>query len=48
MRMIRWSLVAGGAIAGVAFAAGAWVGWKTTLKVIDSVEQRRKKVQDVR
>lgn len=42
--MIKWTLVVGGLVAGVAFAAGTYVGWKTTLKVIDSVEARRKKV----
>ncbi len=41
--MIKWSLLAGGVVAGVAFAAGCWVGWKTTLKVIDSVNVRKEK-----
>ena len=43
--MIKWVAAAGATIAGFAFAAGAYVGWKTTLKVIDSVEDRRKKVE---
>jgi len=40
--MIRWVLIGSGVAAGVAFAAGAYVGWKTTLKVIDSVNAKKK------
>lgn len=39
--MIKWAIAAGAAIAGFSFAAGAYVGWKTTLKVLDSVERRK-------
>lgn len=40
--MIKW--IAGAAAVGVgfAFAAGAYVGWKTTLKAMDSVAKRAK------
>jgi hypothetical protein len=41
--MIKWIVLAGAVGAGFAFAAGAYVGWKTTLKVIDSYDERRKK-----
>ena len=35
-----------GALAsGAAFTAGCFIGWKTTLKVLDSVERREKKRQ---
>lgn len=40
--MIKWALAAGAVVAGFAFAAGAYTGWKTTMKVLDSVEERRK------
>jgi hypothetical protein len=45
--MIKWVLIGGGMVAGVAFAAGTYVGWKTTLKVIDSVKAKKEK-EDVR
>lgn len=35
--MIKWIITAGAVGAGVAFAAGCYVGWKTTLKVVDSL-----------
>jgi len=41
--MIKWVLVGGAVVAGVAFAAGTFVGWKTTLKVIDSVKAKKEK-----
>jgi len=44
--VIKWVVMAGAVAAGFAFAAGTYVGWKTTLKVVDSVDQRRK-VKDV-
>ena len=41
--MIKW-VVAGITIgAGFVFAAGCYVGWKTTLKAIDSVAERNGK-----
>lgn len=40
--MIQATLVVGSIAVGFAFAAGCYVGWKTTMKVIDSVEARRK------
>lgn len=42
--MIKWILVATPVLAGAVFAAGCWVGWKTTMKAMDSV---KKKVEDV-
>jgi hypothetical protein len=41
--MIKWTVMAATVGVGFAFAAGCWVGWKTTLKVMDSVQERRKK-----
>ena len=38
--MIKWVILAGAVGTGFAFAAGAYVGWKTTLRVIDSVNKR--------
>lgn len=43
--MIKWVIIGSGLVAGVAFAAGTWVGWKTTLKVIDSVNAKKEKVK---
>ena len=40
--MIKWVLMGSGLVAGLAFAAGTYVGWKTTLKVIDSVNAKKK------
>lgn len=39
--MIKLVAAAGAVIAGFAFATGCYVGWKTTLKVLDSVERRK-------
>lgn len=41
--MIKWIALAGAVATGFAFAAGAWVGWKTTLQALDSVTERVKK-----
>jgi len=41
--MIKWVFFAAPVVAGAVFAAGCWVGWKTTMKAIDSV---KKKVED--
>lgn len=41
--MTKW-LIAGAVVAtGFAFTAGCWVGWKTTLSVIDAVTERMKR-----
>jgi hypothetical protein len=39
--MIRWVVVTMAVCSGVAFAAGIYVGWKTTLRVCDSVERKK-------
>lgn len=44
--MIKLLLTVSAVGAGFAFAAGAYVGWKTTLKVIESVDTKR--ARDVR
>jgi len=44
--MIKWIIVAGTMATGAAFTVGCFVGWKTTLKVLDSVERREKKRQE--
>lgn len=44
--MIRWVLYASVAATGIAFAAGCYVGWKTSMKVVDSVGKRVKKARD--
>lgn len=41
--MIKWVLTASAVGVGFAFAAGAYVGWKTTLKVVESVDDRKQK-----
>jgi hypothetical protein len=46
--VIKWTVLAAVAATGFAFAAGAFIGWKTTLKVLDSVQERRKQEGDVR
>lgn len=40
--MIKTVLALGTVVVGVAFAAGCYVGWKTTLKVVDDVTSRKK------
>lgn len=40
--MIKWAFWAGGIVAGFAFAAGCYVGWKTTMKVVDNYDERKK------
>ena len=42
--MIKSTLVAGTVVVALAFAAGAYVGWRTTMKVMDSVIARRKQL----
>jgi len=42
--VIRWVIYGGALASGLAFGAGFYVGWKTTLKVLDSVEARKKPV----
>jgi hypothetical protein len=42
--VIKWVVFGAPLIAGAVFAAGCWVGWKTTMKAMDSV---KKKVEDV-
>lgn len=44
--MIKWVFIAGGVVAGAAFAAGTYVGWKTTLRVIESVNSKKKSKVD--
>jgi hypothetical protein len=46
--MIKWIASAAAVVAGAAFAAGAYVGWKTTLKAMDSVAKRTKDPGDGR
>lgn len=41
--MIKWALPGAAAVVVLAFGAGAYVGWKTTMTVLDVVEARRKK-----
>lgn len=41
--MIKWTVIAASVAVGFAFAAGAYTGWKTTLKVMDSVQARKEK-----
>jgi len=40
--MIKWVTMGVTVGIGLAFAAGAYVGWKTTLKITDSVYARKK------
>ena len=40
--MIKWIAVAGATCVGFAFAAGCYVGWRTTLKVVESTKERCK------
>jgi hypothetical protein len=41
--MIRWAVLAASVVAGVAFSAGLYVGWRTTLRICDNVERRMEK-----
>lgn len=45
--MIKWVVTVSALGAGIAFAAGCYVGWKTTLKVVDSLEKGPKRGRDV-
>ena len=45
--MIKWALFAAALASGFAFGAGCFVGWKTTLKVVDSIDERRKAATNV-
>ena len=40
--MIKTTLAVGTVVVGIAFAAGCYVGWKTTMRVLDNVMARRK------
>ena len=44
--MIRWVVFASAIVSGFAFAAGCYVCWKTTLRAMDSVMERKKKASD--
>jgi len=35
-------------VSGISFAAGCYVGWKTTMLVVDDVNKRLKKVNDAK
>lgn len=38
--MIRTTLAVGTVVVGIAFAAGCYVGWKTTLKAMEAVRKK--------
>lgn len=40
--MIKMTLVVGTVVVGVAFAAGCYVGWKTTMKAMEIAWSRKK------
>lgn len=42
--MIRTIVAVGAVVTGAAFAAGFYVGWKTTMKVMDNVIARRQRL----
>lgn len=38
--MIKWIVLGGAVVAGIAFAAGSYAGWKTTMKVFDVMAEK--------
>jgi hypothetical protein len=38
--MIKWMVFVAPVVVGAVFAAGCWVGWKTTMRVMDSVKKK--------
>ena len=46
--MIKLLITVSAVGVGFAFAAGAYVGWKTTLKVIESVDKDARRARDVK
>lgn len=40
--MIKWIVVGTSVVAGFTFAAGAWVGWKTTVNLLNKIDSRRR------
>lgn len=46
--MIKLLITVSAVGVGFAFAAGAYVGWKATLKVVESVDRDAKRARDVK
>ena len=42
MKLVKWVALAGAVGAGFAFAAGSYVGWKTTMKAFEAVAKQVK------
>ena len=42
MKLIKWVALAGAVGTGFAFAAGTYVGWKTTMKAFETVSRQVK------
>lgn len=46
--MLKNALMLAPVAIGIAFAAGVFVGWKTTLRIMDNVIARREKTEKAR